>query len=273
MAEKRSASLKGLFFRELYLGRRTYAAVTGIFFGIVALILLVLLSMECGNLAKLPEDVLESAKGTIRMAAMFVPAAIFFMNTSVVVDMAPSDLSEKWLRFVYSSPVSEGKLLGVKFAVMFITAAVGYGLSALNAYAVGTLMGEPATVNDYAVIAMIMLVVVLFATIITVLSYAFKSTTGAIVAGLLLAYLSMGVVIGNSGIDDPSLSEDELFRNMSDLLNGFCGGVFPFSPLILVGIIVVGWGICTAILKHRDAKRPQLFSKKEKAAKNTAKEG
>lgn len=272
MKAKTSAPLKGLFFRELYLGRRTYIAVTGIFFGIVTLILLVLLSMKVGNLAKLPADVIESAKGTIRMAAMFVPSAIFFMNTSVVVDTAPADLSEKWLRFMYSSPVSEGKILGVKFSVMFITAAVGYGLSALLALAVGALMGEPATITDFGIIAAIMLIVVLFSILITVLSYAFKSTTGAIVIVLILAYFGMGIIIGLAGVGNPALSDEELFQNISDIINGFCESVFPLSPLILVGMIALGWGLCTAILKHRDAKRPQLFRKKEKPAKDTAKE-
>ncbi len=275
MAAKKTASLKGLIFRELYLGRRTYIAVTSIFLGIVALIFLVLLSMECGNLAKLPEDVLESAKGTIRIAAMFVPAAIFFMNTSVVVDMAPADLDDKWTRFLYSSPVSEARYLGVKYGVMFFTAVIGYAFSALLAFVFGNIMGESAAVTDFAVISVIMLLVVLFATVISVLAFLFKSTTVAVVVTLIGGYIGMMALIFATGIADSSVPEEDLFSLVGEAVSGFAQSVFPLSPVILIVIIAGGWAATTAVLKNRDRKAPnvQLFAKKEKAENTAAKEG
>ena len=93
MKNKAHAPIKGLLFRELYMGRNTYISITAIFFGIMLLCVLVLLSLDFGNLSKLPADVIDSARSTIRSVSIYVPAAIFFMNTSVVVDTAAEDYS------------------------------------------------------------------------------------------------------------------------------------------------------------------------------------
>lgn len=265
MGARKSASLKGLFFRELYIGRRTYIAVTSIFFGFILLVFLVLLSMKVGNLAKLPEDVLQSASGTIRMFGIFVPAALFFMNTSVVVDTAPNDYTEKWTRFLYSSPVSESKFFFVKYMMMLAVAVIGYGLSAVNGVIVGELMGKPIAYSDFAVMASIMLVIVFMATLITILSYWFKSTTYAVVIVLILGYLGMMFLMFASGVMDENAPEDEtVFLLVGDKVSEISEAILPFSPLVLIAIVALGWAVTTFVMKHRDMKPPKFFSKKEK---------
>ena len=49
MKNKAHAPIKGLLFRELYMGRNTYISITAIFFGIMLLCVLVLLSLDFGE--------------------------------------------------------------------------------------------------------------------------------------------------------------------------------------------------------------------------------
>lgn len=267
MNAKRSVSLKGLLFRELYMGRSTYTAVTGIFFGIVVLCVLVLLSMKFGNLAKLPADVTESARGTVRSVAIYIPAAIFFMNASVVVDTAPHDYNERWMRFLYSSPVSEGLFMGIKYAFVLAVAAAGYGLSSVSGMIMGAIMGEPMSYTDFAVISLIMLVVVFMAVVITVLSFLLRSTVFAVIIALVGGYIVMVVLILSNDERLDRVAAEEGLAPLFEGVPALCESIFPFSPLILLAVIAAGWGASTLILKKRDRKIPQLFSKKNAAEK------
>lgn len=274
MKNKAHAPIKGLLFRELYMGRNTYISITAIFFGIMLLCVLVLLSLDFGNLSKLPADVIDSARSTIRSVSIYVPAAIFFMNTSVVVDTAAHDYSEKWQRFMYSSPVSEAKFMGIKFGFMLATAVVGFVLSALSGLMMGALMGEPLNYTDLAVISAIMLVIVLFAAAITVLSFLLRSTTLAIVIILVCGYIGMMVFVFANEEKLDAATDDESIGVLLEGAFDIAEGIFPFVPLLLIAVIALGWWLSTLALKKRDRKPPQakpekqgLFSKKTAESK------
>ncbi len=270
MTTKKSAPLNGLIFRELYVARKSYTAMMGIFCGVVLLIFLVLLSFEYGNLANLPAETLESTRGTVRAFALFLPAVIFSLNASAFVDTSVYELDEKWIRFVYASPVSEVKYMGVKYGIIFVLGIVGYGISSLVAFAVGEIMGVPAAFGDYAIIALIVLAVTLGSVLISILCYLFKSVMAAIVTVLIVLYGGMTVLVFNSDLS-PATDETELLNSIFDGITGFSEAIFPFSPLILIATVAIGFGGAVLCFKQRDRGVPKFIQELNKKIKKTEK--
>ncbi len=245
--------VKGLMYRELYLGRRSYIPTFCIFLAFVFLLFLMLLSMEHGNLANMSVTDFEITKSMIRLGCIFPPTMLICMTATFMVDLAPTELSVNWRRFQCASPVSEAKYMGVKFFTMFLLLIFDIVLSGISALLLTTMQGKPLTFTEFSMMVMTALFIALGTTIMTVLIFLFRSLPVAVGVTFVGMYATAFLFMWKTGLFEVYGDEaSALFSELGAKASSFCENLLPFSPLVLLAISLIGWGLTTCILKRRE---------------------
>lgn len=246
MNVKKSVSLKGLFFRELYLGRKTYlsfiilVAVYGVVFS------LVLLSMRIGNLA-LMEDIEETREG-MELILMYFNAAMCAMLGMAGVEVTHLDLNTKWLGYIYGSPVKEEKYIAIKYIISFFFLLVGAVISVLFGLLFCRIHGTEFTAGNLAAITCIITVAAMGISCFMTLTFLFRNinTAAMVFSGIALVFF-LGLVIY---CIENSITKLRI-RDMSDTLMSLCKTIAPFTPLIIIAVLFTGYFLSVKFAKRR----------------------
>ena len=103
--------MKGLLFREFYLGRKYYGLSLLIFFLVAALSILVRLSMLYGNLSLSSEESFLHIDDTAKNILTALPCIVIFITLCTDAGVVFSDFNSGWLRFCSTTPLSEKKIM------------------------------------------------------------------------------------------------------------------------------------------------------------------
>ncbi len=235
--------MKGLFFRELYLGRKSYISITAIAFIMMLMGILIRLSMRIGNLAKLdPEAFAETDNVTSFLSVL--TSVICFMLCFGSIDVAAIDFKSKWMPFQYSSPVKEEKLVLVKYLTLVFTAIAALIPSLINAAVIGELSDRPLSSETVSVIIVIMSAVLCFTTFGLTLTFLFRSFEKVLVAFLVLFFAAFFLFVPTIvKFADSDTTIEEITRKAVDYA--------PYAVLIAIAVLAAGYFICVKLLKRR----------------------
>jgi hypothetical protein len=139
MKKKKSASLFGLFYRELYPARKEFIFCYIVAIALSVVFYLIKLSMEIGNLANLSDANQKILKTLLPGYAIYLPACLFMSQALSSLGTFPFELNTKWRCYQASIPVSEWKLIGVKYLTSGITLLIGTIASIINAVVMCTI--------------------------------------------------------------------------------------------------------------------------------------
>jgi len=242
----KTASLKGLFYREFYLGRKSYLA-----FGLMTVIMvlmfsLILLSFKSGNLALL-EEAEESRKDLEQMMMYFITVICSFVSF-VGVDTIHLDFNSKWSGFAFASPVKEEIYVGIKYIIMLALNVLGFIVGVLCGIIFCTIQGTEFTLNNLAAIAWIDAFVIVGGVCFMVFAYLFRDIIKASIAFtalfLILMVLLMVFYLNNS---TGKVKLPELLLGVFEGLNSY---VF-LTPVIIIGAVFLGFLISLKLFKRR----------------------
>lgn len=240
------ASLKGLFYREFYLGRKSYLA-----FGLVTVIMtlifsLILLSFKSGNLALL-ENAEETRKDLEQMMMYFMTAICLFISL-VGVDTIYLDFNNKWSGFAFASPVKEEVYVGIKYIIMLALNILGLATGVLCGTIFCTIQGTEFTLNNLAVIAWIDAVVTVGSVCFMVFAYLFRDMIKAAIAftALFFAFLAILIIFYLNN----STGKVKLPELMSGVFESIKSYVF-LTPVIIIGAVFLGFLISVKLFKRR----------------------
>lgn len=129
--------MKGLIYRELFVGRKSYILNIGLQIGFTAMCLLVRLSLRCGNLAN-SDAAYDINEMTFFMFSYYLP--FFFFSAILSNEVHMSDVKSRYKLFSYTLPASPLKQTAAKFIVKLTLFVLELGFSLLNVFLITKIM-------------------------------------------------------------------------------------------------------------------------------------
>lgn len=255
MKKKKSTSLFGLFYRELYPARKEFIFCYIIAIALSVVFHLIKLSMEVGNLANLSAANLETLKTLLPGYAIYLPACLFMTQALSSIGTFPFELSTKWRCFQASLPVSEWKLIGVKFLTSGLTLFVGIIASIINATIMCKVYDMTFTKNIIANLLFCTMGISLFCTLLYTLSYLFRNLNLAFVVMFVSLYVTAIIfVIKNTDYLDELSTKNgaDAIRITLGKITDFSTTLLPFSIPCIISVLLLGWIFCSLLAKRRE---------------------
>ncbi len=254
--------MKGLFFRELYLTRKTYISALTVYIAVTVLCVLINLSISFGNLRNIiAAESGQTTENILFYISVICPSMVLYVMSAANFELTDKDITSKWLLFQYSTPVSEKKYAFVKIMIIFCTIVFSFTVSMANAALFCTLYGRSPERELLGAIFALMPVSALGAVALIFLSLLMRSTTAAVIT-LLIAVFAVTypfmmklIIASGEGAEDFSLMP-------------FLDKAAKFSPAYpVITLIILGLGqlLITAVLKRRENYR--VKRKKEASGK------
>jgi len=255
MEKRKSAPIWGLFYRELYptLKEVILCYVLGIVLCIV--FYLIKLSMEIGNLADMNGDDLSMLKMMLPSYAIYLPGILFMAEVNGSLSAFQFEMQPKFRCFTASIPVSEWKFVGVKFLTSASILVVGILAAFLNAAIMCSIYD---VAFDKTIIANLMLCAVGLSVVcagLYLFNYLFRNPMMAIITALVILYAAVIIWMVPHFDLIEQLSTENQTNAMSiilDKITGISTTFLPFSVPCIIGILGLGWILCSLLAKRRE---------------------
>lgn len=259
--------MKGLIYRELYLSRKSYIAGFVSFLMIFLVGLLLRLSTEYGNLAKL-ETINEDGFWIVDIitlyVSVYVPSMVIFFTMMVEHGIIIADCKSKWNIFAYTLPVSEGKIVFVKYLILVCSMLVGFIFSILNAIIMCGISDKDFTFGIVKNMMIIMTCILIYQAVNIPLLMKFKSKAKCdvifTIAFCILLFACSKMLMENAmqtffnNINE-YISESEMWELVREFLQkivDFRDRIFLFVPIAIIAVIAVGYYASVRVLKGRE---------------------
>ena len=245
-------SFAALLYRELLLMKKSLLA-----YGIGSLIfilfpILILLSFRFGNLKLIfPEDAISGSMTIIKLMPVMA-AAMFAMLPS---DNATKDITKPiWEHFRRSTQVSATRLALAKTIMNVIGIAVSLIISIPLTYIIAYAGGATVTGDDIGLSLLFIAFMALMSVVFAVAIYFFKSVDkgGLVMTGVMVATMFgfMIPIMGELNKLPPGHAQRDVI--MEAYLNDVIANLAPFTPLMLIGVILIQFALFLFIFKRRE---------------------
>ncbi|MBO5166589.1 MAG: ABC-2 transporter permease [Lachnospiraceae bacterium] len=250
--------MKGLLYKEFFLGRKNYLAFLALFFVFALLGALVCLSMICGNLQSLPVEDPESVK-TFALIFTYAPYALLL---AVIFDGAQSvyrDHSCGFMKFTYTLPVKTEVAVGVCYLTELIFLGAGLVLGIINAGIISVLTETAFSAGTVKNMFVILLCAVFVYAWELPLAYRLKNqktVSAVMVAFCVVVYLVTGAVFISGMKKFEAIMEggaDEAYLQM--ILEKYAeirDAAFPFVPFLIAAVLALSFFLSVKICKRRE---------------------
>lgn len=238
---RKKASFPALVYRELILCQKSlmaYAVSTLLF---TMMPILVILSLRYGNLALLPESIVADIRANNDLMLTLSAAICPCMLVMAIAESAVLDTQIKWDRFRRSTPVKPARMALAKyalFAILLLASVVA--AIAVMALCHG-LLGSPIQKTDIAVI----MALIAGAGMLNVISQVFIMLFRSVDKGML-------AMIGCAAAAMFLIPQEWKVNITVDKLLGGAEALLPLMPVILMGILALGFGLTTYIYARRE---------------------
>jgi hypothetical protein len=189
--------MKGLLFKDLYIGRKMIYIGTVIFVLIEVMIYVVRFSFIYGNPANpewLPVD--EYTVTVINIDMVFtmltVLCPIVILSNAVTVSLY-SDFNCKWNTFLYSAPYNEKNIVGLKFAEMVVSWILGVAVGMLFNGIYDATFSESYTSLNMLLSILVSFVGLIIELLYLKMSYKYKSQNAVIIR--LIIYFAVPIYV------------------------------------------------------------------------------
>lgn len=247
----KKGSFKGLVFREFYVARKNYGYNLLSYFILCILALLALLSFKCGNLHRYTHLIAPDVKKMIEDFIKFIPACMACCFFGATADATPNDEKTPWRRFRIACPVTPFRQALAKYACLFLTFLLSFGLTfgwfGLHSLLTGTVLTRndiSATMALYA----ITVVGIIYMQNVCIWTRTLEKT---IIIIMITVYGTMFLVMFQFPqvmymLDFSNPEGNYQFMEISTKF-------LPFTPLVIIGAFLVGI-LCTTMLYRRREK-------------------
>lgn len=230
-----------MVYRELLLCRKmlgTYLITTVIF---TMFPILAILSLRCGNLAMLPETIVADIRShndlMLTLYGGFCPCMLVFC----LAESTKFDIQIQWDRFRRSTPVKPGQMALAKYVWFLILLLFSVAVSVAAMGLCHGLLGSSMTVTDFALIMALLTI----CSVLTVISQVCIMLFRSVDKGMLAMIGCAAAVI--------LLLPEKWTANLStDRLLGAVEALLPLTPVVLVGILLLGTGLTACIYARRE---------------------
>lgn len=216
--------------------------------GTIIVFLLFRLSLKCGNLALLFADDSESMSiaSPILFGLDFTPVV---MLGAMLVCLAESDAHETaavWRRFRMTLPVSPWKYALAKFTFVAIILAAAMVLGIVYMAISCSISGTAFDGRMIGMILVILTMMLAFAMLMKILVFVFGSMEKASVAAVIISLFAVAPIMFREDRNEaPNLDAmNNLFDKAAKLA--------PFMPLIMIGLLGLGYVATALMLKRRE---------------------
>ncbi len=238
--------MKGLVYQEFLRSRKAliFGAIGAI--AVAGLFRLTALSFRFGNLALLPKVAYEGFFNIISTVSL---PLIAFISGITVQSASSADSEANLLQRMFrkSTPITPFRYAAAKFILMscylVLGLALAYGLSTAFCAA----LEIPFAVENCATMFACVEIILLFSVLMTIFQTFMHASRDKAGLHLLIIFVFPFAVVGLI----MTLNNVELNLSFDDILR-FCTTIFPFSPLIIAGIIAAGLFLTTAAYKRRE---------------------
>ena len=245
-------SFAALLYRELVLMKKlllSYSIGSLIF---ILFPVLILLSFRFGNLKLIiPEDAISGSMTIIKLMPIMA-AGMFAMLPS---DAASKDIAKPiWDYFRRSTQVSAARLALAKTVMNIIGLAISLIISIPLTYIIAYAAGTTVTGNDIGLSLLFVTFMDFMSVVFGAAMYFFKSVDkGGLFMSVITAACVVGFMtptVGELNKLPPGHAQRDVI--MEAYLNDVITNVAPFTPLMLIGVILIQFALLLFIFKRRE---------------------
>ena len=245
-------SFAALLYRELLLMKKPLLA-----YGIGSLIfilfpVLVLLSFRCGNLRLIiPEEAISGSMTIIKL----IPVMAVSMFAMLPLDTTTKDITKPiWDCFRRSTQVSAVRLALSKTVMNIIGIAVPLIISIPLTYIIAYSAGTTVTGNDSCLSILCIAFMSLMSVTFSAAVYFFKSIDkGALVfTGIMIAFVFSFMIPITGKLSSLPSNHPQRGAIMEAYLNDVISNIAPFTPLILIGVVLIQFVLLLFVFKRRE---------------------
>lgn len=257
--------MKGLLFKELYLGRKNYLLMLTIWFMLSVLGILIRLSMLYGNMAKMPAEDLANSEKWLLCIFIYAPAVIILISAMLNFDSVFADFATKWSSFLYTTPISEYRYVGTRYILKSILFVVAIGLSFLNASILCTLNDKPLDTKTVGIMLIIALLLTVLSVIGEQLAYKYKEKAKTQNRLALLCVIVYMVIMGGlllwlkfyMNAHPEAKESDDVFVLLEAMLGEInltinIDTVVVICPFAIIAVLAAGYFLTVKAMKRRE---------------------
>ena len=245
--------MKGLLFREFYLGRKYYMMSLLMFLLVMTISLLTNLSLICGNLSRLSEDSIFQVNENALTIMTILPCLVIFISFCTDGGVTFSDYNTHWLKYCGTTPMSERKIVTVKFTAKIISLVTAFILSLIYTVILGAITGDRFSFSAFKNLFIIFTFAVVFSSIFIMLSIDCKDKNAvtkrlvAIFAALYVPTMIYVITLMNNS------AEEDIFQGVvMPAVDKIKNILFPLSPVIITVSVAVCYAMSIRFLKRRE---------------------
>ncbi len=253
--------MKGLIYKDFYLGRKFFLFSFLFFFITALLFVLIRLSMICGNLAHgiLTKDEMDN----IKTFSLYVPCLVLFIPFCTDGGVIFSDYTSKWHRFCYSTSLSDTSIVSSKYIAVLIRLTFSFIISILYNLLMCAFTGDAFRPEIIAYLYMIFTAAAAFSSLYTALSFFLKNknsvsmTMFAIITVILIPFTFQLMNKAKEKLQNEAIPTDNetdvyVILAVGEMLENVKNTIITFSPLIIIGFAAVGFFASLTALKRRE---------------------
>lgn len=250
--------MKGLLYKEFYLGRKNYLAFLALAFVFALLGVLVCLSMICGNLQSLPIEDPEGVKVFV-MIFTYAPYSILLATLFCGCQSVYGDQTSGFMQFSYTLPVKAEVTVGALYLIELIILGAGLLFGNINAGIISAMTNIPLSAGTVKNMVVILACAVLLYAWELPLAFRFKNpkTVSAImvvIGGGI--YLAAGALFFTGMKQFTALADEagaEAYLQM--MMNKFTDirdMIFPFLPFLIFAVMGISFFLSVKFCKRRE---------------------
>lgn len=238
---RRKASFTALLYRELLLCRKSLMAcvVSTLIFTMIPI--LVILSLQYGNLTMLPEHIVADIRANNDLMLTLYAVICPCMLVMSIAESAVFDTRIRWDHFRRSTPVKPARLALVKYVLFLILLLVSVAVSIAVMGLCHSLLGSPVQKMDVAVIMALITIISMLTVMAQVFIMLLRSTDKGMLA--MLGFAAAVIFLAPE--------KWKAVLSVERLLSG-AEALLPLMPVILMGILALGFGLTTCIYARRE---------------------
>lgn len=226
--------MKGLIYRDFYLGKKTFllytilALATGLF-GV-----LMSLSSRCGNLISFAQNS-PGEFGIVMDTFTYVPVILIVVSVWGIGQCIFSDYKSGWMYYSYTLPAKKSTMVGAHYIVSILVILAGVVCGIIHTYIIRSVAGFDITKKNVMGIALVGIIGVIYSMCLIPLSLASKTEkrtqTIIIIFGTVLYIVSM-IQFSLLEVDDERVFKI-IWADIKPVKDALIGYWWIILPLIL----------------------------------------
>lgn len=200
--------MKGLMLREWKLARKSIFLIIAIFFAMLTIHIMFLLSYRFGNLSHgLTRDQLDVKKAIEKL--YYFEMILLMLSASGFISNIFNDIKGHWMTYSYTLPGGIRRSVTAKYLCITIVQIVGFALGCILAIIVSAIAGKSLTADNWFLMVLVGLLCVIIFAVTVVISYVMKNPDKVASFWFMLGVLGSGAlcIVINRAEDEKILLE------------------------------------------------------------------